>query len=63
MKSNILVCPGGGCPLRHTCERFHAWMDSDDGDNELEMVPYFKGGECKQYIRKQYYGDELRPQN
>jgi len=58
MKTNLLVCPGDACPLRYTCERFHAWIDTDDADNEMEMEPAynFQYGLCPSYIQKEFYG-------
>lgn len=43
--SNSLVCPGDACPLRYTCERFHAWIDTDDADNLDKAVDTF----CKNF--------------
>lgn len=52
---NTLICPGGGCPLRYTCLRFHDWFDSTDENGDNEMLPV-KDGKCDKYIRKEYYG-------
>ena len=53
---NILNCPGEACPLRHTCTRFHAWLDNEDEDPDMEMIPSFKDGFCKSYLQKEFYG-------
>ena len=52
---NYLLCPGESCPLRLTCNRFHAWLDNEDED-ELEMVPAYKDGHCELYNQKEFYG-------
>lgn len=55
---NILVCSGEACPLRLSCCRFSAWLNSDDHEQEDEMAPSydFKKGQCRAYKQKEYYG-------
>lgn len=55
MKANYMVCPGDACPLRMTCERFHAWLNSED-DEAPEATPDYHEGECVFYDQHQYYG-------
>lgn len=54
--SNSLVCPGDACPLRLTCLRFHAWLDNEDDDNEMEITPDYANGKCHYYLQKEFYG-------
>ena len=54
-KGNYLLCPGESCPLRLTCNRFHAWLDNED-EEDLEMAPAYKDGRCELYLQKEFYG-------
>ena len=54
-KTNYLLCPGDACPLRMTCHRFSAWLNSDD-DEAPEMDPDYHEGECWGFQAKEYYG-------
>ena len=55
-RNNILLCPGGSCPPRHTCERYIRWMACDEDDADLEMDPAYDDGKCDSYIQIEYYG-------
>ena len=52
----LLLCPGGWCPLRYTCERYVKWMAADEDDADLEMDPDYDDGKCDSYIQIEYYG-------
>ena len=54
MKTNYLLCPGDACPLRMTCERYHAWLNSED-DEAPEVMPDYHEGECAFYEQKSYF--------
>ena len=54
-KTNYLLCPGDACPLRFTCQRFAAWLNSED-DEAPEMDPDYHEGNCAFFERKDYYG-------
>lgn len=54
-KTNYLICSGGACPLRMTCQRFMAWLDNENEDAD-EMLPAYKGDTCERYLIKEYYG-------
>lgn len=54
-KTNYLLCPGDACPLRMTCQRYQAWLNSED-DEAPEMDPDYQEGECTFYIAKEFYG-------
>lgn len=55
-RNNLLLCPGGSCPLRYTCKRYVRWMACDDDDADLEMDPAYEDGKCESYIQIEYYG-------
>ena len=55
-RNNILLCQGGSCPLRYTCERYIRWMACDEDDADLEMDPAYEDGKCGSYIQIEYYG-------
>ena len=44
---DILLCPGGSCPLRYTCRRYIKWMATDNDDPDLEMDPAFDDDKCE----------------
>ena len=54
-KTNYLLCPGDACPLRMTCQRYQALLNSDD-DDAPEMMPDYNEGECWGFQPKEYYG-------
>ena len=54
--SNLLVCPGGDCPLRYTCHRFLKWLENDEDDREFEKIPHNGDGNCEMYQQKEFYG-------
>ena len=55
-RNNILLCPGGSCPLRYTCKRYFRWMECEEDDADLEMDPAHDDGKCGSYIQIEYYG-------
>ena len=55
MSNNLLICPGDACALRLTCLRFHAWVDNEDDDPTMEIVPD-NTGKCIHYLQKEFYG-------
>lgn len=54
-KTNYLICPGGACPLRLTCQLFQNWLNNEDRESE-ELYPCYHKGKCLLYKQKEYYG-------
>lgn len=54
-KTDFLICPGGACPLRLTCQLFQNWLNNEDRTSE-ELYPCYHKGKCLLYKQKEYYG-------
>lgn len=60
--ANLDFCYGEGCPLKHTCWRYIAWMSRDDLDGclppEWFIAPDYdvKERNCVNYVRKEFCG-------
>lgn len=56
MRTNYLLCPGEACPLRMSCQRHQDWLNNED-DEDIELVPDYHDGKCKNLIPKGFYGN------
>ena len=54
-KTNDLLCRGDACPLRLSCDRHQRWLSRDD-DEESEMEPDYREGECPFFVAKSVIG-------